>query len=382
VVLDCIRRSVAEHTQGLVSLQFAMPSAPQSRRVGYCFTLNNWTEEEYSHILGIPSKYLIVGKEIGESGTPHLQGYIHFERNVRFNTVKKYLPRAHIEQAKGTAEQNADYCKKDGNFHEQGSLPKSKGDASKEAYANILKHAEDGDMDWIKSNYPRMWIQLSHRLESLQRPKGEILDGELRHEWWVGPTGSGKSRLLWELYPEHFQKDTNKWWCGYRHQDVVAIEEWSPKNECTGSFLKIWADRYPFTGQIKGGSLQRIRPVKLIVLSNYEIDDCFPDSRDAGPLHRRFATLRFPQARSTARSRAQAYHHSLVPECGISITSSDTAELTDDALLELDLSDMPLDLDALFNSSVELGNEASSVHDGVARGFRLPAMPVLGDSDA
>jgi len=359
-----------------------MPSAHHTRRVGYCFTLNNWTEEEYEKLVALPCKYLILGKEIGENGTPHIQGYIHFERNVRFNTVKKYIPRAHIEQAKGTPAQNSDYCKKDGNFEERGKLPQTAKQASKEAYAEILKRAEDGDIQWIKDHYPRMWIQLSHRIESLQQPKNTILDGELRHEWWVGPTGSGKSRLLWELYPTHFQKDANKWWCGYRHQNVVAIEEWSPKNECTGSFLKIWADRYPFTGQIKGGSLQRIRPVKLIILSNYEIDDCFPDRRDAEPLHRRFTVLRFPRDRSEARIRALAYHTSLEPDVEVSSSTSGTAELTDDALLDLDLSELPLDLDALFNSEVEAAYRDHSVHDSVARGWSVPGVANPDDSDA
>jgi len=183
----------------------------------------------------------------------------------------------------------------------------SQGEASKATYAQILAKAKSGEFGWIEENYPRLWIQWSTKLESMQRPRNSILDGELSHEWWVGPTGSGKSSLLHELYPKHFQKDTNKWWCGYRHEEVVAIEEWSPKNECTGSYLKIWADRYPFTGQIKGGSLQRLRPSKLIVLSNYEIQDCFPDSRDLEPLRRRFAVMRFPEDKAQCRERAASY---------------------------------------------------------------------------
>jgi len=294
---------------GELTSQFAMPSTPRtnSRRTAYCFTLNNWTEDELTAIKAIECKYLVIGKETGEEGTPHLQGYIHFNRNVRFSTVKAAIPRAHIETAKGSAAQNATYCKKDGDFVELGLCPMSQGEASKATYAQILAKAEEGDYDWIKANHPRMWIQFSTKLESLRQPSNSILGGELMHEWWVGPTGSGKSSLLWELYPKHFQKDSNKWWCGYRHQPVVAIEEWSPKNECTGSYLKIWADRYPFTGQIKGGSLQRIRPSKLIILSNYEITDCFPDHRDSDPLRRRFTVMRFPEDKAKCRERAVSY---------------------------------------------------------------------------
>ena len=26
------------------------------------------------------------------------------------------------------------------------------------------------------------------------------------HEWWVGPTGTGKSKKVWEEYPTHYAK--------------------------------------------------------------------------------------------------------------------------------------------------------------------------------
>lgn len=73
----------------------------------------------------------------------------------------------------------------------------------------------------------------------------------------------------------------------------MAIEEWSPKNECTSSQLKIWADRYPFCAEIKGGTLQKIRPLKIIVLSNYSIDECFENSQDLEPIKRRFKVKQF-----------------------------------------------------------------------------------------
>lgn len=278
---------------------------------GFCFTINNYTHADISNINNLPSqsyRYIIYGIEQGEQGTPHLQGYIHYQRNVRFSRVKKDLPRAHIEARKGSIHQAVEYCKKEALFTELGEYPLSAGDASKQVWSTILSKAQKGEHDWIMSNYPKVWINLSHKLESLRVPETAILQDDLIHEWWHGTTGTGKSSALWRLYPDHFQKDTNKWWCGYTHESVVAIEEWSPKNECTGSNLKIWADRYPFTGQIKGGSLKKIRPRKLIVLSNYEIDHCFTESRDIDPLRRRFTVLRFPDDLPIAEERAKAFH--------------------------------------------------------------------------
>lgn len=311
---------------------------PSNQLHGYCFTINNPTPNDLELVRTIECKYIIFGFEIGEEGTPHLQGYIHYERSKRFNAVKRDIPRAHIEPRKGTPQQAIEYCKKDGVFEERGTPPVSNKAASKQVWKDLLQRAENGDFVWIKENYPRMWIQFSNKFESLHAPKTSIINGELQHEWWVGPTGTGKSSTLWRLYPDHFQKQTNKWWCSYAHESVVAIEEWSPKNECTGSYLKIWADRYPFSGEIKGGSLKKIRPAKIIILSNYEIEDCFTDRRDYEPLLRRFKVVRFPDQINDAEETARDFHTDK------SSTPTDASQQhPDDVQFDYDI-DVPIDL--------------------------------------
>ena len=84
-----------------------------SRKNNYCFTLNNYSPEEYDYISQFKCKYLIVGKEVGEEGTPHLQGFISFADGKTLNYLKKHLSnRAHFEEAVGTVEQNYLYCTK------------------------------------------------------------------------------------------------------------------------------------------------------------------------------------------------------------------------------------------------------------------------------
>jgi len=266
------------------------------RSRGWCFTVNNPTDEDYADIerLKEAAEYIIYGKEVGEQGTPHLQGYSHFTNPRTLQGVKRFLKRAHLEARRGTVAQAVEYCTKDGDVTEWGEKPRSSGETTKERWRRIIKLAEDGDMEMIKEDYPGMYLRYYEKLKSLAVPAPRILTN-LENEWWYGSTGTGKSRLLWELYPEHYQKELNKWWCGYNQEAIVAIEEWSPKNECTASALKIWADRYPFTGQIKGGSLKKIRPQKIIVTSNYSIDQCFPATEDAEPIKRRFKVRYFPE---------------------------------------------------------------------------------------
>lgn len=59
----------------------------------------------------------IIGKEGAEEGkTPHLQAYFHFKNSTRFSTLKNACPTAHWERAKGSIDQNREYCSKEGDF--------------------------------------------------------------------------------------------------------------------------------------------------------------------------------------------------------------------------------------------------------------------------
>lgn len=84
----------------------------------WCFTLNNWTEIEEKEIIsnfGTMAQY-ILGHEVGEEGTPHIQGYLEFKNAVHMTSLKKVITRAHFETARGSSKQNYDYCSKDGDF--------------------------------------------------------------------------------------------------------------------------------------------------------------------------------------------------------------------------------------------------------------------------
>jgi hypothetical protein len=80
----------------------------------WCFTLNNYLEEEHSSIVlqfQSVANLWVIGDETGENNTPHLQGYVEFKKKVRplgmFETK-----RIHWEKCKGTREQNVEYCTK------------------------------------------------------------------------------------------------------------------------------------------------------------------------------------------------------------------------------------------------------------------------------
>ena len=107
----------------------------------WVFTINNYSnEEELSlHLHGTNVEnppceftYLIFGKERGDNGTPHLQGYFVLSTKLRLHQIKGIVgfERAHLEIARGSNAQASDYCKKEGDFTEYGALPPAPGNAA------------------------------------------------------------------------------------------------------------------------------------------------------------------------------------------------------------------------------------------------------------
>lgn len=84
----------------------------------FCFTINNYNNAEVEDLKDFCAKcakIYIVGDEIGESQTPHLQGFVKLLKKSRFSTLKNRFcfKRAHIEKCKGNDKQNIDYCSKE-----------------------------------------------------------------------------------------------------------------------------------------------------------------------------------------------------------------------------------------------------------------------------
>lgn len=100
-----------------------------SRARHWQFTINNYSDadeqilRDLSERDGSPVSYLIYGKEVGASGTPHLQGHVSFKQQTWFSTVQTELPPGtHLEVVR-LLQRHIDYCKKDGSFTEYGTPP-------------------------------------------------------------------------------------------------------------------------------------------------------------------------------------------------------------------------------------------------------------------
>lgn len=275
-----------------------------SYQLNWCFTVNNWTLADEQMLQDMPYKYLLYGREVGEEGTPHLQGYVQFKKKIRLTGLKKLHATAHWEPAKGTQEQNFTYCTKEGDFLELGTPTKTQGGAltTEQRIARNLRLISEPIADLIASGelHPQHAKAIANARiilaeERRRNNPPQTLDGDLPNLWYWGPAGTGKSLKARTEYPDAYLKAANKWWDGYADEDAVIIEEWDKNHKVLCHHLKQWADRYPFSAEVKGGTTGKIRPKIIVVTSNYHPRDIWGEDPEGelAPIMRRFNVVHF-----------------------------------------------------------------------------------------
>lgn len=147
-----------------------MASRVRSNRV--CFTINNYDCDMPERILKYVEsnqkiKFFTCGQEIGDSGTPHLQGFIHIEQDPKkcgLKFWKNELPggqTAHFENARGTDEQNQEYCQKDGPYYQLGEPAQATC-----VWSNIIETAKRS-VDEALSLEPELGLKYYNQLKAI-----------------------------------------------------------------------------------------------------------------------------------------------------------------------------------------------------------------------
>nr|WAE43058.1 MAG: replication associated protein [Cressdnaviricota sp.] len=269
---------------------FVVDKSRRNRK--WCFTVNNFTDEEEEVFKMLPCTYCICGQEKGEEGTPHLQGFVYFRTEKSFNQCSKICPRAHWEIARGSVAQNTAYCSKQMNFWTTGVAPMSqaeKGECEIQRYKRAWDLAVSNVLIDVDADIRIKCYRTLKEIAKDHMSKPSDLEG-VCGVWIWGPPGSGKSRMARERYPDSYFKNGNKWWDGYQGEKAVIIDDWGLEHVKLAYHLKIWSDRYAFIAEVKGGAIL-IRPSWIVVTSNYTIDTCFEDHQTCLALGRRFTVI-------------------------------------------------------------------------------------------
>jgi len=264
------------------------------RSRSFCFTWNNYPETYSNTLDSLEAKYYIVGKENAPTtNTPHLQGYVYWSNARTLVSARAKLPGCHLVIARGTPEQNKDYCSKGGDYVEFGTQPKSRkqlGGDEADRWARAWDAAKLGDIEAIDPDIRLRYYSGLKRIAQDYLPRVEpILD--VCGIWVHGESGCGKTRAVLAQFPECYIKPRNNWWDGYQREPVVLVDDLDIFDRVLGGKLKHWADFAPFIAESKGSSI-RIRPERLIVTSQYSIEEIWEDQPTRDALNRRFTTVR------------------------------------------------------------------------------------------
>lgn len=240
----------------------------------------------------VPARYLIVGKEVGAGGTPHLQGYVEFQNPKTISAVKRIpgFARAHIEKRRGSPREAADYCRKDGDVYEKGEISRQ---GSRSDLQAIREEIEQGATErQIAETHFEQWVVYRRSFERYRSLLAVRRTWKSRVIVLVGPTGVGKTRFVYHQHPddEIFVWAGDRWFDGYHGQPIVLFDDFRGELELA-NMLRL-CDRYPMDVPVKGGFANWV-PRRIYITSNVLPQMWYPNSgREAlEPLWRRIDTM-------------------------------------------------------------------------------------------
>lgn len=237
----------------------------------WSLTVNNYTEAELQIIRSWTVLYRVIGKEVGESGTPHLQCWISFVSTKRFSAVQKLLPRGHWEVGKSKDGEN--YCMKDGDFEITDNRKQGKRSDLDKVYEMIK---EGHDINKVMEVHPSAFIKYYGGIQRaiMQTQQKREAPPEVIVIW--GLTGVGKSKYVSDHELDiYWVNHSGKWWDGYQNQSAICLDDYRGSWFQFHELLRL-LDRYPTNVEIKGGYMT-FNAKKIYITSDRDPREWYPN---------------------------------------------------------------------------------------------------------
>lgn len=275
----------------------------------YQLTINNPAEKGLSHetikaaLWGFKSIiYFCLADEVGvDTQTPHTHVYAVFSSAVRFSTMKKAFPAAHIEKCKGTSEENRSYILKEGKwvnnpkadtrvpgtFEEWGEIPQELGRGFRSDVAEIYRKIEAGFSNaQIMADNPGTAAHIG----KMDKIRQEILEARYREQWRdldvtyiFGPTATGKTRGVMEKhgYGNVYRvTDYSHPFDRYAQEPVLCLDEFRSSLQM-GDMLD-YLDGYPLSLPARYANRQACYET-VYLISNIDLTDQYPNVQMSEP---------------------------------------------------------------------------------------------------
>lgn len=230
-------------------------SSPDSQSRKYILTINNPQECGFDHDMIIDRmhlfhpRYFCLADEIAPSGTYHTHAFLLGYSPIRFSTVKRRFPTAHIEPAHGSAKENRDYIRKEGKwadtlkadtsvegtFFEFGELPTEAEETAPKMH-RLVQDVTDGrtTVEIIKNDpsFAFKGKDIDALRETLTSERFKTENRDVKVHYYYGDTGTGKTRGIFERHNAEdicrvtdYGRKTGLRFDAYHGQDVLVFEE-------------------------------------------------------------------------------------------------------------------------------------------------------------